>query len=152
MTVADVGPDSWAWRAKGGAPGLPFYADPLDPLQLARGREPLLKVPGRGGRQAGERLWGAPQTRRPPALTGPTHRSLAPQQVRLTALHGGPGISRQILALSLCHAVCDGMRWPQLLRHLAARYREAAGGAAPDLSDLLRPGPRTLLSVAALKR
>lgn len=74
VTVADVGPDRWPWRStRGGAPGLPFYANPLDPLKLATGREPLLKVGWRcqgGGETAGRTFHSAGPS---PCTAGPPH-------------------------------------------------------------------------------
>jgi hypothetical protein len=53
------------------------------------------------------------------------------------------------MSLLACISPVDGYRWPLLMRHLAARYRQAAGGGiggAVDTSDLLRPTDRQLMS------
>ncbi len=50
-------------------------------------------------------------------------------------------------ARSMCHAILDGMRWPGLATHLAARYRQAAGGPAADPNELLHPIDRSVLSL-----
>lgn len=70
-------------------------------------------------------------------------------KVRLTRLADG-----DILALSLAHVICDGMHFPQLSTHLAARYRQCApsSGTLPDPSELVRPTDRTLLSLEHFKR
>lgn len=47
----------------------------------------------------------------------------------------------------MCHAILDGMRWPGLATHLAARYRQAAGGPAADPNELLHPIDRSVLSL-----
>lgn len=46
----------------------------------------------------------------------------------------------------------DGVRWPRLAGHLAARYRQAAGGGAADPGALLAPGDRTHLSLEHYKK
>ena len=46
-------------------------------------------------------------------------------RVRLTRLADGGCI----LALTLAHIVADGIHWPALLQHIAARYRQAAAGS-----------------------
>jgi hypothetical protein len=57
-----------------------------------------------------------------------------------------------VLGLTLSHVVTDGAHWPALLRHLAARYREAAGGAPPAPGELLAPDcGKAGLSSAALR-
>lgn len=48
---------------------------------------------------------------------------------------------------SLCHAILDGMRWPGLAAHMAARYRQAAGGPPAEASELLHPIDRSVLSL-----
>lgn len=64
-------------------------------------------------------------------------------------LHCIPDFDGSFLAPSphsMCHAILDGMRWPGLAAHLAARYRQAAGGPAADASELLHPIDRSVLS------
>lgn len=63
-------------------------------------------------------------------------------RIRLTRCADG-----DILACTFAHCLADGTRWPLLAAHLAARYREKAGGSPADPSELLRPTDRTLLSV-----
>jgi hypothetical protein len=63
-------------------------------------------------------------------------------RVQLTRLADG-----DILALSLSHVVVDGMRWPALAAHVAARYRQAACPGSPlDAAALLQPCDRRLMS------
>lgn len=62
--------------------------------------------------------------------------------VKLTRLEDG-----DILGITLCHAILDGMRWPGLAAHLAARYRQAAGGPPAEASELLHPIDRSVLSL-----
>lgn len=57
-----------------------------------------------------------------------------------------------ILAICVCHAILDGMRWPGLAAHLAARYRQAAGGPAAEAAELLRPIDRRVLSLESYCR
>ncbi|PRW20453.1 concanavalin A-like lectin glucanase [Chlorella sorokiniana] len=70
-------------------------------------------------------------------------------KVRLTKLADG-----DILAITLSHIITDGMRWPALAAHLAARYRQAVaqrqlGIALPDnAAELVQPCSRRLLSAA----
>ncbi|PRW20469.1 family type I secretion periplasmic adaptor subunit [Chlorella sorokiniana] len=51
------------------------------------------------------------------------------------------------LGRNLCHAILDGMRWPGLAAHLAARYRQAAGGPPAEAHELLHPIDRSVLSL-----
>ena len=62
-------------------------------------------------------------------------------RVRVTLVADGT-----ILAVTLCHIITDGVRWPALMAHLAARYREAAHGVMPKAGQLLAPTDRRLLS------
>lgn len=62
--------------------------------------------------------------------------------VKLTRVDDG-----DILGITLCHAILDGMRWPGLAAHLAARYRQVAGGPAAEASELLHPIDRSVLSL-----
>lgn len=63
--------------------------------------------------------------------------------VRLIQLRDGC-----ILGITINHAITDGARWPQLMNHLAARYRQYATGTAPQISDLIQPNDRTELSAS----
>lgn len=58
-----------------------------------------------------------------------------------------PPVCNAVPPRSLCHAILDGMRWPGLAAHLAARYRQAAGGPAAEASELLHPIERSVLSL-----
>ena len=69
-------------------------------------------------------------------------------QVRLTRLKDG-----SILGITLSHIITDGMHWPALLSHIAARYRQAAGGAAARAEELLSSDAgKDVLSVAGLRK
>jgi hypothetical protein len=62
-------------------------------------------------------------------------------KVQLTRLTDG-----DVLGITLSHIICDGVRWPALAAHLAARYREAATGLPPDAAQLLAPADRCLMA------
>ncbi|KAI3430263.1 hypothetical protein D9Q98_004859 [Chlorella vulgaris] len=81
----------------------------------------------------------------------PTRRALLRgkeplMKVRLTRVADGA-----ILSVTLCHVITDGVRWPALMAHLAARYRQSATGKLPDPQHLLKPSDRTLLSSSHMK-
>ena len=67
--------------------------------------------------------------------------------VKLTRLADG-----DVLGICVCHALLDGMRWPGLAAHLAARYRQAAGGPPAEAGELLRPCDRRVLSLERYSR
>ena len=56
-----------------------------------------------------------------------------------------------VLGISMSHMITDGIHWPLLMRHVAARYREALYGRSCDPSELLewdgRKGTLTLESL-----
>ncbi|KAL4433619.1 hypothetical protein ABPG75_000060 [Micractinium tetrahymenae] len=64
-------------------------------------------------------------------------------KVRLTQLRDGC-----ILGITINHAMKDGVRWSNLMNHLAARYRQHGGGAAVVATDLICPVDRSVLSAA----
>ncbi|EFN51956.1 hypothetical protein CHLNCDRAFT_139630 [Chlorella variabilis] len=66
-------------------------------------------------------------------------------KVQLSQLADG-----DVLGITLSHLVCDGVRWPLLAAHLAARYRERVGGPPADPAHLLRPVDRCLMSSGAM--
>ena len=61
-------------------------------------------------------------------------------------------ITPPITPRSLCHAILDGMRWPGLTAHLAARYRQAVGGPPAEANELLHPIDRSVLSLEHYSR
>lgn len=83
----------------------------------------------------------------PPLLQTLARRILAGSdplmRVQVTRLSDG-----DILAISISHVITDGVRWPALAAHLAARYREHASGVPADPSHLLQPTDRRLMSSA----
>jgi len=53
-------------------------------------------------------------------------------KVQLTQLSDG-----SILALTASHTITDGMHWPALMTHIAARYRQVASGGHAQPQDLI---------------
>lgn len=97
----------------------------------------------------------------PPPPQAHPHNSTPPLSCR--ALQAGAPVMRVqlsfladgcILAIALMHCITDGMRWPQLAAHLAARYRKCTAQrqlgtsvALPEnAAELLHPCDRRLLS------
>ena len=57
-----------------------------------------------------------------------------------------------VLGITLSHILTDGVHWPALMVHVAARYRQASGGRPAQPSELLAPPPRLEgLSIARIK-
>jgi len=53
-------------------------------------------------------------------------------KVQLTLLVDGC-----VLGITLSHTITDAIRWPNLVRHLAARYRSFSSGHEPDPQELI---------------
>ncbi len=66
-------------------------------------------------------------------------------KVQLSQLADG-----DILGITLSHVICDGVRWPALAAHLAARYREHVGGTPADPAHMLKPVDRRRMSSVAM--
>ncbi len=56
--------------------------------------------------------------------------------------------ARHVYLHLLCFYCLDGARWPNLLNHLSARYRQYATGAAPQASQLIHTSDRKVLSAS----
>ena len=68
-------------------------------------------------------------------------------KVQLTQLADGA-----VLAITVSHTITDGMHWPQLVGHIAARYRQVATGAPAPAQELIpSDGNRGVLSVETMK-
>jgi hypothetical protein len=69
-------------------------------------------------------------------------------KVRLTRLADG-----DVLGITLSHVVTDGMHWPALHAHVAARYRQAASGRPAPAGELLAADAgKAGMSVEALRK
>jgi hypothetical protein len=53
-------------------------------------------------------------------------------KVQLTLLVDGC-----VLGITLSHTITDGMHWPALMRHIAARYRQVSGGKEASAEELV---------------
>jgi hypothetical protein len=68
-------------------------------------------------------------------------------KVQLTRLMDG-----DILAITVTHMVTDGMHWPALMKHIAARYRSVVSGSPCDPEELIATnGNKDALSLSRLK-
>lgn len=68
-------------------------------------------------------------------------------KVQLTKVEDG-----SILAITLSHTITDGMHWPALMVHIAARYRQVASGIPAPTQELIECATsRTDLSLSRVK-
>eukprot|EP00890_Picochlorum_soloecismus_P001049 jgi/Picsp_1/1945/NSC_05411-R1_hypothetical protein CHLNCDRAFT_54474 [Chlorella variabilis] len=68
-------------------------------------------------------------------------------KVQLTKLRDG-----DVLAITVTHTVTDGMHWPALMKHIAARYRSVVTGSPCNPEELIAAnGDKSALSLSRLK-